>query len=363
MLGVLHVIVPEPDGEIGGADLHVRDLAVQQSQTADVAPVILATLNRVFRAELAETGIPLLDVGRHTSLASAFLATRAARIPDQIALIHAHGYDANYLVYALRLALTSDWRRLPVVITCHGWLRSTISDRIKTLLDFWTHSIACQIIVTSQTQLQELPPRSRKKATYIPNGVDIARFRSVPSSAPATYPTFTYIGRLAAEKRPDLFIHAAKLISERIGDAQFLLVGSGKMQSYLRELASDLNLDSRIRFLGLVHDVNQVLATTTCLIVPSDTEGTPRVIIEALASGTPVVATNVGGIPQLVDSTVGALVEPNNAHSLAHAAIQLAIDHTAYKTMADMARARAQRDFTSKTMAQRTLEVYRRVAD
>jgi L-malate glycosyltransferase len=169
--------------------------------------------------------------------------------------------------------------------------------------------------------------------SFIPNGVH------QPNSAPRDYLSsitglqaaqrIAFVGRLSQEKRPDLFINMAKLVYENYPNSSFVIIGSGPLEIEIRRLAYGLNVNSRISFLGLRRDVGELLHGVDVLVCPSDTEGTPRVVVEAMASGVPVVATCVGGLPDLViDEVTGLLVPAGDVKALAGAVSRLLSDGT-----------------------------------
>lgn len=125
---VLHVIVPQREGAIGGADLHVLDLAVAQQQEGAWQPVILAP-----RAP-ADYKDRLTGAGLHLARARSFFSLRELIREHAVSLVHAHGYEANYLSAAMRVTDRS-WARLPMVVTAHGWIETTPWLRVKSGMD------------------------------------------------------------------------------------------------------------------------------------------------------------------------------------------------------------------------------------
>lgn len=142
------------------------------------------------------------------------------------------------------------------------------------------------------------------------------------------------VGRLSEEKRHrDLFI-AFRKVKEIFPNSRLLIVGDGEMRGELELLSRNLGIDDHVDFVGFQENVSIFLRKMDLFVLPSRTEGTPLTIFEAMASGLPVIATNVGGIPGVVlhDET-GILIKPGHPESLADNIIKLLSDPT---KMADM---------------------------
>lgn len=162
------------------------------------------------------------------------------------------------------------------------------------------------------------------------NGVDLGMFTPGDKAAaraglavPARI--IASVGNLMAVKRHDLVIRALASVD----DATLLIVGKGPQESRLREMVRQLNLESRVRFLGFVphESLANVYNAADVLVLASSREGWPNVLLEAMACGTPVIATNVGGTPEIVTSPhAGVLVDAATADAIAAAARRLLAD-------------------------------------
>jgi glycosyltransferase involved in cell wall biosynthesis len=130
------------------------------------------------------------------------------------------------------------------------------------------------------------------------------------------------VANLRAEKGHDVLIDAAPQILEAHPDAEFVLAGEGPHRDALMERARRRGVADRIQFLGQCRDVPAVLAGADLFVLPSRSEALPNAVIEAMAAGLPVVASNVGGIPELItDGVSGVLVSPGDPRALAGAVI------------------------------------------
>ena len=141
------------------------------------------------------------------------------------------------------------------------------------------------------------------------------------------------VGRLAPPKRPDLALRALASVRAAIPEAELHLVGDGPLRAQSEKLASELGLDGAVRFLGDRNDVPELLAGAECALLASDYEGCPLAVVEAMAAGVPVVATDAGG--------TGELVQPGRTGELASRGDADALATVLQRVLADPARAAA----------------------
>src|SRR4029453_13079382 len=157
------------------------------------------------------------------------------------------------------------------------------------------------------------------------------------------------------------FLETCSLLSEKLPEARFMLVGGGKQEENLRELAGALGLNGRLVFIGLARDMESVYAATDLVMLTSDTEGTPHVLLEAMGSDIPIVSTAVGGIPEFVTSGEhGLLVPSGDKEALAQAAIAMH-DDLAFRERLKAGGRQVAAQFTVERMVEGVEEVYRQV--
>jgi glycosyltransferase involved in cell wall biosynthesis len=132
------------------------------------------------------------------------------------------------------------------------------------------------------------------------------------------------VARLVPIKNHRLFLQAAQVVAEAMPQARFLVVGDGELREELEAYACDLGLDGKILFTGWRRDLPSLYADLDVVALTSINEGTPVSLIEAMAAGVPVVATAVGGVPDVVaEGEAGYLVESGDAEGMAQAIIEL----------------------------------------
>ena len=168
------------------------------------------------------------------------------------------------------------------------------------------------------------------------------------------------IARLVPEKGVDVFVRAAAKVAAAVPQTCFVVVGDGPERRALQHLATDLGIRERIGFVGAREESMSVLQRLDLLCVPSRSEGTPLVVLEAMAAGTPIVAAAAGGIPEQVrDRREALLVTPDDPDALAAATVRLLEHRLLALALALAARRRVTRTFAHDRMVSSLEDVYR----
>jgi glycosyltransferase involved in cell wall biosynthesis len=198
----------------------------------------------------------------------------------------------------------------------------------------------------------------------VPNGVEIPRApgdaaaRSAARARlaiPAEHAVLGCLARLSPEKRHEDLLRALGLAG---GRSTLVLLGDGPERGRLEELARELGIASRVRFLGEVSSPEEILPAIDVMALASDREGLPMALLESMAFGIPVVATAVGGIPELLEEGGGVLVRPRDPLSLGIALRLLADDGAGRARLGAHARARVAARYSAERMAARYREIY-----
>lgn len=359
---VMHLIRPRPPTEIGGADLHVADLAEAQHSAGVEVTVVGLGANPAYAMLLRDRGVECVEVAGE-SLRTWYAAVGYAMEGRRPCIVHSHGYRADVLAALLRCGRRRAAYRPAFVMSVHGFIRTGLLFRALTKLNEICLRAADLVIATSAQEAGRLNAKGIRNVRFISNGV-----RPLPQ-APRDYladqlgvratQRVLYVGRLSPEKRPDLFLGVARTLAGRRPDLDFVVIGGGPLDERMRAMAESPVLADRTYFAGLRRDVGQLLRGADVLVCPSDTEGTPRVVIEAMIGGVPVVATRVGGLPDLVaDGTTGVLVPPGAVDLLAEAVEGLLTHPEQARRMACAAAERARGSFGIELMERRTARAY-----
>jgi glycosyltransferase involved in cell wall biosynthesis/2-polyprenyl-3-methyl-5-hydroxy-6-metoxy-1,4-benzoquinol methylase len=176
---------------------------------------------------------------------------------------------------------------------------------------------------------------------------------------------FGTLGRLSAVKNQECLIRAFARVAADDDRVRLLLAGRGELEEHLKNLAQEMGVSERVTFLGFRRDVPQILNALDVFLLPSLREGLPLSLLEAMAAGRPVIASRVGGIPEIFDATeMGCLVEPASLDDLAAAMLSLSMASNEERMrLGDNARARALGTFSARQMIAGYEEVYTGVVE
>lgn len=282
---------------------------------------------------------------------------RLARLfrEERVDVVHTH--NTKPLLYAGPASRLAPVRG--VVHTRHGQRHG--ATRRQTMLFRFAARCADRMVCVSKDveRLCRAEGIAAASLCTIPNGVDCDRFstRGPLADAPAAY-----VGRLTPEKDLPTLIEAAAIAVRRRPTFRLSIAGHGPCAAELAALARIRGLEGHVRFVGDVRDVPAFLAESSLFVLPSRTEGMPLTVIEAMACGLPVVATRVGGTPEVVlDGETGTLVPAGNAPAMAEAMLALHGDHARATAMGERGRRRAREGFDVRSMVERYESLYREI--
>jgi glycosyltransferase involved in cell wall biosynthesis len=270
----------------------------------------------------------------------------------QADVVHTHNTKALfYGAPAARLA------RVPAVVHTRHGQRYQASRSDNAVFRFLTRLVDRVVCVSHDSaRLSAAEGIAERRIATIWNGIDVARFAYVgpTPSGPAVM-----VGRLSFEKDVETLIRAAALIRQSEPGFQLAIAGDGDCLAELRQLATELGLGEQVQFLGEVRDIPALLARASMLVLPSLTEGISLTLLEAMARGLPVVATHVGGNPEVVvDGETGYLVPVQQPARLAERVLDLLRQPELARTMGHKARARVETHFRVADMVARYEALY-----
>jgi glycosyltransferase involved in cell wall biosynthesis len=325
----------------------LRDLGIDQ--------LVITNDRSRLAAELTEARIPLRPVRWRAGLSAAAMAAVWAEARRRPAILHAH--DAHSLTVAGVAALLTN---RPLVVTRR-------LDRPLRRRGFWDRADRIIAVSGAVRRVLEADGIDPSRIVVVHSAVDLARARAVDSGSiraqldvAETAPLVASVGALAAEKGHRHLIEAAALLHPRYPDLLVAIAGAGPLRPILEQLVADRGLATVVRFLGEVPEPTALVRAATVFASASIQEAFGGAILEAMAVGTPVVATRVGGVPELVAEGAGVLVEPADPAQLAAAIGDLLGDQNARERVSREATRRGA-DFGAAGMAAKVLQVYRSV--
>jgi glycosyltransferase involved in cell wall biosynthesis len=208
----------------------------------------------------------------------------------------------------------------------------------------------------AQLRAERVPDR---KVTVVPNGLDAGAFTVAAPTRPRRH--VITVANLRPEKGHVVLVDAAVHVLSRFPDARFSVVGEGRERAAIEARLTERGVSYAFRLLGERQDVPSLLAEADLAVLPSLTESLPNAVLEAMAAGLPVVASQVGGVPEVVDhGGTGLLVAAGDAHALADAICAVMAEPLLATRMGLAARAMVQRRFSYDRMVSAIEGLYRR---
>ena len=364
---VLHVI---PSLGYGGAEKLLVNL-LPKLLKHDVDSLVITLSNRIpLASTLAEAGISVKSLGFTGPIyhvpwllrAMAKLRVEIARFnPD---IIHSHLFMADLLT-----RLARGIKGTMLITTLHSvdpwWFqRRRLRSRLKTWLDrFLAHYCDVRFFAVSQgvkDAAQKALGIQDEKVRVVYNGIEIGAFKVRAEIQSHCGPVIIQVGRFYKEKGHVVAVEGFSILKKTYPDAKLLFVGDGPLRPKIEEMVKCFRLERDVTFLGTRADVPELLAESDIFWMPSEYEGLGIACIEAMASGLPVVATDVPGIREVVlDGITGYLVPRGSAELVAAKTIEILGDLNIWRRMSTNARQRAEHNFSIEATAEAYSQAYR----
>ena len=313
----------------GGAETQVTHLAKAFAREGHQVIVVSLIPPADFVDELHASGVAVYHLsmsrGRANPVAVLRLAGLIRRIrPD---VVHSHMVHANLLCRAARMLSP-----VPVLVcTSHGERNLPQWRKVAYRVTDWLCDLTTEVSLSGVKRFAANNMAPLHKLRFVPNGVDIGRFsvgppRVLRDDNEGLEKQFVWlaVGRLAKQKDYPTLLYAFAKVHTRYPNARLLIAGEGDMRERLQHLTAQLMPAGAIRLLGLRTDIPELMRSADAFVLSSAWEGTPMVLLEAAASGLPIVATSVDGNTEaVVQGKTGLLVPPGNPEKLADAMMEL----------------------------------------
>jgi glycosyltransferase involved in cell wall biosynthesis len=290
---------------------------------------------------------------------------------EKFDIVHTHTSKGGLLGrIAARLA------GVPIVIhTVHGFSFNELTPRLATSFFVFLERIAsrfCDVMisVTDQHRAMAIEKKMARpdKIITIHNGIDLGQFEGLPDAASirrelglerdATL--IGTVGRLSSQKGQMYLLEAMPHVVREYPQARLVLVGDGPEEAEFKDLAVTLGVADHCRFMGFRRDVPKFLACLDIFVQPSPREGLSITLLEAMAAGRPVIATNITGNREVVEDGVnGVLCQPMDSMALANALIDLLENPEKARLLGARAREQVEQEFEEQMMLNQTIALYR----
>lgn len=366
----MHVLYVVTRGDaIGGASMHVLQLAKAVKQSGCSVTVVFGGVEGKIVAMCKEAGLdtivlpslvralaPLQDL-------KALLALRQLIKKIQPDLVHLHSAKAALL------GRVAAWLcAIPAVVTVHGWPfvhpQSRVSKAFYLILERAMVALTAKFITVStvdyQIALQQLKVRPGQ-LELIHNGIENKlSFVPVKSDTINTKCNIICVARFETQKDHRTLLLALQQMND--SPWHLKLVGSGPLLAEIKQLAGQLGMSEKVEFLGERSDVAELLTQADLFVLLSHWESLPISIIEAMRAGLPVIASNVGGITELVDDGIsGRVVAAGNISEAAAALYPLITDPALRQSMSQQSQLKFAQQFTADLMLSKTLGSYQQL--
>ena len=357
---IVHVLAPSAWGGVESVVTALASLQQEAGHDVTVCAVLTDPGAGAFVSAVTNRGIRVV----HENVAPrAYLRER--RFVREVCravgagIVHTHGYRADVVNSGLS-------RAFPIVSTAHGFTGGGPRNRLYEFLQRRSYRRYDAVAAVSGPLASRLTGIAARRLVTIVNGygghgpiVGRDEARSALCIAPQA-PAVAWVGRLSYEKAADVMMEAVALLDRPV---DCYMAGDGPERSALQERAQQLGITDRVHWLGAVAGVGALLQAFDVIVLSSRTEGTPMILLEAMAAGVPVVSTAVGGVPDMIGPGEGVLVPSEVPEALA-AGIQIVLDDpVSSMTRAAHARERLRTAYSGRAWAEKYLELYSDVID
>ena len=313
----------------------------------------------------ARLGVRFYDVKERCPYSPGLLVHTAAIIRrERVDILHAHDYKSDVVGLLLRPLCG-----VRLVTTVHGWVRRSAKERLYVRLDQRAIRLYPRVIAVSHQMAHVLTRLglSSRQVRVVHNAIDPDVFRPDGANGKVrrelglgeSVCVVGAVGRLSPEKDLGTLLRAAAAAEPVVGPIHLVLVGDGPQRDELQRMAREMKRENRTHFLGHRSDVRGVYGALDVLALTSLTEGLPNAVLEAQAMHVPVLATDVGGVRELVlHGETGMLARAGDVQGIATHLVELVQDRARATAMADQARTRIEREFSFAARMRKVERVY-----
>ncbi|TQM43084.1 glycosyltransferase [Pseudonocardia cypriaca] len=347
--GPMRVMFVVPDLGLGGAERHVVTLAPALDPDAFRVSIVCVGDEGELFDELRDTGVPAHALHSRTRPVRALVALVRAMREERPDIVVTRGYNAEALgriaAALTRVPRSVVWVHNATDIGPRGRIRPVV-DRLLEPLTSAYYGVAH----AQRTYLVDELGHPAEKVEIIHNGVDPARFAPgapVDLGLPAGARAIGIVAVLREEKDHPTLLRAMRMVVDEVPEAHLLVIGDGPLRPELEELARQLGMSGNVTFAGSRPDVAALLPALDVAVLSSTTECFPMAVLEAMACGVPVVGTEVGGVPEMIeDGVTGYLVPSRHPRATADALVKILRDPARAAEMGRAARDRVLAEFT-----------------
>lgn len=360
MVKVLHVL---SDTNIGGAGRYLFNLIPDKNDN-NMEIIVACPGGGELERELKSRNIKVfaLQGGESSTNLKHIRELRKIISREKVDIVHTHASFAGRIAGKLS--------GCKVIMTRHG-LGSQDNGSIKRTLTkllsnlFTDHIIAISRAVKISLIESGVPGNM---ITIIYNGINLSKFTDVVPTLrkelglDLNIPIIGIVARLVPEKGYEYAINAFYHVLKTYPEARLVIVGDGNLRESLKKMCIDLDIQGKVEFLGYRRQVESLISDFDVFVLPSISEGLGLALLEAMALGKPVIASEVGGIPEVVkNNSNGILVSPGNDKALAESIIKVLSNKTDSRIMGEKGQKTVLEKFSSNAMIEKTIQIYKKI--
>lgn len=316
-----------PNLGLAGAEIMVENLAsalVKEGYNSTV--VSLYSEHSAITDRLETNDITVVYLGKKGGIdLKVVLRLYKLFLKEQPYIVHTHRFAMQYVIPAAVMA------KIPIKIhTVHNVADKEVSKAKRKLHSFFYRYFKVTPVAISPLIQESIAMEynlSKAKIPMIFNGLDLRKC-TPKINYKANNITILHVGRFSEQKNHEYIIENFKIVNDKLPNTTLQLIGFGELEDEMKYKVKSLNLDCSVEFLGLKTNVYPYFNSADIFILPSLWEGMPITLIEAMATGLPIIATEVGGIPDMIENEKSGIIIQGNDNDLSRALIRLIEDET-----------------------------------
>lgn len=347
-----------PEFGLAGAEIMCENLCYQLKKNGvDVLVISLYDFHSAITKRLEDNSIKVIYLGKESGLDLTIIPKlikvfRKER-PD---VIHTHRYVMQYAIPAAVVAGVKI--RIHTVHNVAKKENTRIARKINALFYKFNSVIPVALSKLIQETISDEYKIDKARIPIIFNGIDLSHCIEKQDYNTSDRFMFLHIGRFADAKNHIGLVLAFRKVCDRYPECQLNLVGDGPLKDDIENKVKEYELENNIIFMGLKDNVYRLLTNSDAFILPSNYEGMPMTLIEAMGTGLPIIATKVGGIPDMLSDGIDSILVENNVDAIANAMITVIKNENLRKTIGENAIIKS-KTFSSSMMCEKYMLLYK----
>jgi len=360
--------------DIGGLEMLVVDL-VKNLDRQKFEPIVCCLHTGSLADRITSDGIKLIHIEKKHNIDYGLILKLVKVLKQEyIDIIHSHNKAVHfYAVLAAKIA------GIPIIHTKHGRnlpkgdinnIDNSVKTKLYRRISYLMTDLTVAVSYDAKRFALQTDGMPEEKIITIHNGIDTVKYNKTLSKDQIKEMKqfmgiaehnliIGNVARLSREKDHNTLLAAFAIVSNELRNVKLIIVGDGPLSEELQAKSIALNISSNVLFLGMRNDIPELLKLFDIAVLSSITEGIPLTLLEAMAAGLPIVATNVGGNPEVVeDQITGLLVPAKNPSALAEAMIHLLKNENKRIEMGEAGRKRVQKYFNLDLMVKQYEAIY-----